>query len=67
MLVEITVEGYGVDIELLYATAANFTGRPIYRRAACYLHADAAAVLSRAVSLARPLGLRLKLFLKGIF
>ncbi len=62
MLVEITAEGFGVDIELLYATSANLTGRPIYRRAACYLHADAATLLARAVSLAHPLGLRLKLF-----
>lgn len=62
MLVEITPEQHGVDIDLLYATADNFTGRPIYRRAACYLHADTAQLLARAVELAHPLGLRIKVF-----
>ena len=51
----------GVVIDLAYATAANFTGAPIYRRPLCYLHADALARLSRAVALAAPLGLKLKI------
>ncbi len=60
-LVEITAAADGVAIALAYATAANFTGRPVYRRAACFLHADTHALLRRAVALAAPLGLRLKI------
>ncbi|MBB4287574.1 D-alanyl-D-alanine dipeptidase [Roseospira goensis] len=62
MLIEITPEGYDVDLDLLYATPDNITGRPIYARAAGYLHMDAAALLAHAVALARPLGLRLRVF-----
>ena len=62
MLVEITPETYGLEIDLLYATRLNFTGSPIYRRAACYLHPDTALLLARASELARNLGLRLRLF-----
>jgi len=61
-LIEISAEDYGVELDLRYATARNFTGRPIYGRAACYLHADAAARLAEAVGLARAIGLRLKIF-----
>jgi len=38
-LLPITEAEYDVEIALAYATAQNFTGRPIYRRARCYLHA----------------------------
>lgn len=60
-LIEITERAYAVEIDLAYAGANNFTGRPIYRRADCYLHADTALLLERAVALAGPLGLRLKI------
>jgi D-alanyl-D-alanine dipeptidase len=60
-LVRITPDSHDVDIALAYATAGNFTGKPVYRAdAGCFLHADAARLLARAVDLARPLGLRLK-------
>ena len=62
MLVEITSESYGLEIDLLYATSLNFTGRPIYRRAGCYLHPDTALLLARAAELARGLGVRLRVF-----
>lgn len=62
MLTEITAEGFGVDLDIVYATAANFTGRPVYARPACYLLPEAAEYLRRAVDLAAPLGLRLKVF-----
>jgi D-alanyl-D-alanine dipeptidase len=52
----------GIEIALAYATAGNFTGRPIYRHARCYLHGDAAAALSRAAALAAGQGYRLKIF-----
>ncbi len=60
-LVEITAESHDVTIALAYATAENVTGWPIYRQARCFLHRDAEARLARAVALARPLGLRLKI------
>ena len=61
-LVEIARPAYDVDIFIAYATAGNFTGKPVYRRAGCYLHADAAAHLKAAIDLAKPLGLRFKIF-----
>ena len=61
MLTEISERAYDVEIDMRYATDRNFTGRPIYRRVGCYLHADTAALLARAAALARPLGLKLKI------
>ena len=61
-LTEISPPSYDVVIDLAYATAANVTGRPIYRQARCYLHRDAAACLAKAIALAAPLGYRLKIF-----
>ena len=61
-LVEITERGHGVVIALAYAGAANLTGAPVYHQAICYLNAEAAQCLERAVTLARPLGFRLKIF-----
>lgn len=61
-LVEIGPESHGVSLAIAYATARNMTGRPVYARAGCYLHADAAALLARAVELARPLGFTLRVF-----
>lgn len=62
-LVRITPEAYGVEIALSYATPDNFTGRPVYRPdAGCFLNEDAARLLARAVALAVPQGLRLRVF-----
>jgi zinc D-Ala-D-Ala dipeptidase len=61
-LVSITAGEYDIDISLAYATADNFTGRPIYARAIAYLHPEAAAALKRAVALAAALDLRIRLF-----
>lgn len=62
-LVAITADAFDVDVQLSYATADNFTARPVYAAdAGCFLHADAAQALARAVALARPLGFRLKIF-----
>jgi D-alanyl-D-alanine dipeptidase len=61
-LVALTSPTYDVDLDLAYATPNNFTGKPIYRRAAAYLHPVATEHLTRAIQLARPLGLRLKIF-----
>lgn len=60
-LQRMTEAEFGVDIALAYATAENFTGKPVYREdAGCFLHADAALLFRRAIELARPLGLRFK-------
>ena len=62
MLVEITEAHYDIVLDIVYATACNFTGEPVYGRSDCYLHEKAAAALQMAIDLARPLGLRLKVF-----
>ena len=61
-LVEITPPGFDVDIALAYATADNFMGKPVYRRANCYLHGIAAEALARACASAAALDLRLRIF-----
>jgi len=61
-LEEITARAYDVDIDIAYATPNNFTGKPVYSRPGCYLHPDAAAALKRAIALAKPLGLRIRIF-----
>jgi D-alanyl-D-alanine dipeptidase len=61
-LVSITNPEYDVVRDIIYATEKNFTGKPVYARAACYLHADAAAKLRRAIELAAGIGLRFKIF-----
>lgn len=51
------------EISLAYAGHGNFTGQPVYRPdAGAWLHADAAALLRRAIALAQPLGLRFRVF-----
>jgi zinc D-Ala-D-Ala dipeptidase len=61
-LVEITEAEYDVVLDIAYATAGNFTGRPVYARPGCYLNREAARLLEEAAALARPLGFRLKIF-----
>ena len=61
-IVEIAAPAFDVDIALAYATPANITGLPVYRNARCYLNSEAARLLSRAIALAAPLGLRLRIF-----
>jgi D-alanyl-D-alanine dipeptidase len=61
-LVEISRPVFGVDISIAYATAENFTGAPVYARAGCYLHTDAAAALTEAVRLAGAMGYRFRVF-----
>lgn len=61
-LVAITPERHGVVLDIAYAGGDNFTGKPVYRRAACYLHRDGEHALVRAAALAATQGLRLKIF-----
>ncbi|HEX6957021.1 MAG TPA: D-alanyl-D-alanine dipeptidase [Ferrovibrio sp.] len=61
-LIDITPPAFEVLLDLRYAGADNFTGAPIYRRAACYLNEEAAGLLQRAIALAAQMDLRLKIF-----
>lgn len=61
-LVPITVETHKLQIQLAYASSDNFTGRPVYARADCWLHADAEAKLRHAVELAAQLDLTFLIF-----
>jgi D-alanyl-D-alanine dipeptidase len=60
-LVEITPQQHGVDLDLVYASPNNLTGKPIYAQSYCYLHADTEQHLLRAVELAAAIGCRLKI------
>ena len=61
-LVEITPATHRVDIDLVYATDRNLTGKPIYRRAHCLLLAPAEAALRRAVNIAAQAGFTLRIY-----
>ena len=61
-LVKISTPDFDIELALAYATPDNITGQPIYRHAACWLHADAAAALSRAIGFAAELGLKFRIF-----
>ena len=58
----VPLAAYDLDFSLAYATPDNVTGKPIYSRAEAQLHPEAAAALQRAIDLARPLGLRFRIF-----
>jgi D-alanyl-D-alanine dipeptidase len=61
-LVPIAPPDFDVDLDIVYATARNFTGKPVYARPGCHLHGDAADALRRAIAIAHPLGLRFRIF-----
>ena len=61
-LVRIAPPEFDVDLAIAYASAQNFTGRPVYARAAAWLHPEAADRLRQAIDLAAAIGLRLKIF-----
>ena len=62
-LVPVRPPRFDAEVRLAYATSDNFTGAPVYSPGAgCWLHEDAAALLTRACELARPLGLRFLIF-----
>jgi len=60
-LIAISESAHGVEIDLKYATADNFTGQPVYARADCYLHTEAEKCLRVAVDLAAKQGWRLRI------
>ncbi|MFO1189787.1 MAG: D-alanyl-D-alanine dipeptidase [Alphaproteobacteria bacterium] len=61
-LIAIAPPEFDLIVDLRYATADNFTGRPVYRRGAAYLAPDAAEALQRAIQLAARHGYRFRLF-----
>ncbi len=61
-LMEITEQSHRVTLDIAYATTRNFTGKPVYSRAACYLHPDAEICLQHAIHYAAELELSLKIF-----
>ena len=61
-LIEISPESHGVELEIAYATADNFTGKPVYARPGCYLHANAEEKLRAAIALAGDLGYRIRIY-----
>jgi D-alanyl-D-alanine dipeptidase len=61
-LIDISPPAFDVVHEIAYATPNNFTEKPVYAKPHCYLHIDAANCLQQAISLAKGLGLRLKIF-----
>lgn len=62
-LVDLSPPAFDLVVSLAYATPDNLTGKPFYRAdARPYLRAEAAEALRHAIDLARPLGLRLKIF-----
>ena len=61
-LVDIDAEHYQVQIDMLYATADNMTGKVIYPDARCRLHREAAECLMKASRLARQAGFTLRIY-----
>lgn len=61
-LVEITESSHPVTIRIAYATADNFTGKPVYKAARCFLHPEALACLERAIAIAAVQGLHFLIF-----
>jgi len=61
-LVQINTVTHGVELDLKYATADNFTGKPVYTHATCYLHSEAEKCLVTARDLAAIQGYRLCIF-----
>ena len=61
-LIEITTQSHDILIDIAYATPRNFTGKPVYKQAKCFLHPDGLAAFQRAIKLAAALGYRFKVF-----
>jgi len=61
-LTEITPRKHQVLLDLVYATADNLIGQPIYATARCLLHEEAELRLRKAVEFAALAGFKLKVF-----
>ena len=62
MLVEITPEECGVELDIVYASERNFTGKKIYSKGLCFLHCDAKEKFNKAKKIANDLGYKIKIF-----
>lgn len=61
-LVKIAKPEFDCEIYLAYATADNFTGKPVYAAHNCYLHEVAAKHLQETIKFARGMGYGIKVF-----
>lgn len=61
-LIAIRAPEYDVDLDIRYATENNITGAALYQEPRCYLRIEAAEQLTRAIELAKALGVRLHVF-----
>ncbi len=61
-LLPVTPETHHVQIDLVYATDRNFTGKPIYKAQHCLLLEPAEAALRKAVDIATSIGMTLRIF-----
>ena len=61
-LVKITKKKYPIEIDLLYATKKNFTGKQIYKKKDCYLNKVAMPFFKKSIELAKKQDLKLKIF-----
>ncbi|MCU1726687.1 D-alanyl-D-alanine dipeptidase [Pseudomonas sp. 7P_10.2_Bac1] len=61
-LIEIDAQQFQVQINMIYATADNLTGKVIYPTTRCQLHRDAAHCLRKASELARLAGYSLLIY-----
>lgn len=62
MLHPVTPDAFDVEFDIAYARADNVAGRALYRRPACYLHAEAIERLRAAIAIAGGLGLRFRIY-----
>ena len=62
MLVKITPQKYGVELDIAYATTNNFTKQVIYDNNECYLHSVAAEKLKKSCEFAKQCGFKIKIF-----
>lgn len=62
MLTEIKKPEFDVEIDIAYASNNNFTGKPVYSAAKCFLHPVAAEKLKTTIAYAAGMGYRLKIF-----
>jgi len=62
MLIDLADARFDLDFEIAYATADNFTGKPIYARPRALLRPEAADRLEAAIGLAGRLGLRFRVY-----
>lgn len=61
-LIEITEKKYNVYIDLAYGKNSNFTGKKIYLQNKCFIHKDTLPKLISAISIAKNLGYKFKIY-----